>query len=372
MANDSVTTRERWRAEIKKRVGGFLDIKSLRSLFVMVPGVSGDVCLTTPLLRHVKEQNPDCHVTFVTNEVTFGVAKLCPYIDEIALLPSAKVHNFSRNWLVEHFAGRADAVIYPNCVRQDVDLLETYNAVEVIWLIAGIEGGVPEEGVRFWLDVPGPRRSIEEVLRTCTGHGLTYPLVKKRLTTLANGVMMVARRAMFDRTHLPIAIKHVRHELSKWAKPAPAKRLKPMEGSRYVLLGTGAKSLRAPTPELINEMVRMLSEAGFTVLHNVLDPFEAAPDTIPLLCSHEEFLRLRLAGVPFVGWRSGLCDIAAAAPAPMCVLYPAVDNYARPPMELFGFKSMKVQCNCQEFICEGISDLRDPAMLQFLEEIKES
>lgn len=356
-----------WEAEVLRRAGGFLEVSRLESLLIIVPGVSGDVALSTTLIREVKRLNPRCRIHFGTNRETVGVARLCPGVEDILVLPPVKRHLYSRGGLLRQYAGCADRVVYASCVREDVDLLARYSPVEALWLLAGMRH-MPEERMRLWLEPPADGRPVDDILRDSAGEGLTPSRLSRRAAATVRSLLRCGRRMMLDRTHLPAALAAARKALGQWkSRPARSAPGCPANGP-MVILGTGARSLQGPGGHLIEAMVDVLRRAGYTVLHNVLEPSEAATGTVPLTCSHGDFLRLRQEGIPFVGWRSGLCDIAAAADAPMCVMYPAEGAYVRRPIELFGFESMRIEAKCLEFVCDEPSDIRNSGLPDFLSE----
>jgi hypothetical protein len=99
-----------------------------------------------------------------------------------------------------------------------------------------------------------------------------------------------------------------------------------------------------------------------------MDPTQALSGTTPLVCNYQEFCALRHIGLPFVGWRNGLCDIAAAFPAPMVVLYPPkAEVFPQSLLDLFGLATMKVARSVLEIVCANAENLDSTKWLSFLE-----
>src|ERR1051326_4180251 len=57
--------------------------KSLRRLLAIRLDAMGDVLMTTPALRAIKETHPKSHLTFLTSPEGAEIARLVPEIDEI-------------------------------------------------------------------------------------------------------------------------------------------------------------------------------------------------------------------------------------------------------------------------------------------------
>jgi hypothetical protein len=354
-----------WERDVLQRAGGFLEPARLKSLLVIVPGVSGDVALSTTLIRAVRKQSPACRILFATDADMVPVARLCPAVDDILVLPPMKKHGYSRTHLLEQYRGQASAVVYASCIREDIDLLERYTPVEALWIVSGMRQR-PQGKLRLWIKPPVENRTAEDVLNERAGHHLTPEVFTHRAATWARAALRYGKATLLRTGRRAVAGAALRNEWAKWS-PKPSRR-NPLlsETDRLVVLSTGSHFLQPPSQDMVTAMVDLLNGAGWMVLHHVLDPKEAAVGTIPLVCDDADFLRLREAGIPFVGWRSGHCDIAAGSSAPMCVFYPAEGPFVRPPLEILGFESMNIQANCLEVVCRDVADIQASQMIEFL------
>lgn len=352
-----------WDRELQERVGQPLKPERIQSLLVILPGASGDVALSTTVIRYVKQANPQCRVIYATRKANITVAQLCPGVAETIELPNEAIGSLSRRRYLDQFAGFADAVVCPSCVPDDMNLLNHCNLVETLWLLSGVESRVPQKPSQkpqqVWLEAGADVESAVAVIGRSLAQRTELMQAAARQTALA--VKDVARprflRGSGVRKHLRNVPLLLRLGLEA-ASPRHTRRLRGGSLSKsFVILSTQANSLSGPPAGVTRALIRALRRDGRTVLHNVLDPCQAVPGTVPLVCSYAEFLALRQGGMPFVGWRSGLCDIAAAAPAPMCVLYPATYEWAEEPISTFGFNAMNVAANCYEFVCRSVDDV---------------
>lgn len=348
-----------WNQELQERVGQPTKPERIQSLLVIVPGASGDVALSTTVIRYVKQINPQCRVIFATKRANIAVAQLCPGIAEIIELPNEAIGSLSRRRSLSQFAGFAEAVVYPSCVSEDIDLLKHCTLLETLWLLSGVEGGMPREPQQVWLEANAEVESASAVV------GRSLAQHPKLMRAAARHAVQAAKDIARPRTLRGSGVRKrfqdlalmLRHGLEA-ASPRHTRRLQRGSLSKsFVILSTQANSLSGPPLGVTDTLIRALRRDGRTVLHNVLDPYQAARGTVPLICSYAEFLALRQAGMPFVGWRSGLCDIAAASPAPMCVLYPAAYEWSDEPISTFGFNTMNVVAKCYEFVCRSVDDV---------------
>jgi heptosyltransferase-3 len=62
----------------------------IKRILIIRPDKIGDLILTLPMARVIKESLPDAHVSFLVGEYTAPLARLCPDIDEVIL--------YDRNW----------------------------------------------------------------------------------------------------------------------------------------------------------------------------------------------------------------------------------------------------------------------------------
>lgn len=353
-----------WEREVLRRAGGFLEPSRLESLLLIVPGVSGDVALSTTLIRAVRRENPACRILFATDADMVPVARLCPAVDDILVLPPMKKHGFSRTQLLKQYSGQASAVVYASCIKEDMDLLETYNPVEALWIVSGMRQR-PTEKLRLWIKPPVENRSAEEILNEKAGHHFTPEVFTHRVATWMRAALRYGKATLLRTNRRAVAGAALRSEWAKWS-PKPRRNPFLSETDRLVTISTGSNFLMPPPPGVIAALVDVLNRDRWTVLHHVLDPKESAPGTIPLVCDAADFLRLCEAGIPFVGWRSGLCDIVAGTSAPMGVLYPPEGPFVRPPLDVLGFENMQIQANCFELVCRDAADVRDSALIEFL------
>ncbi len=351
----------------------------LKSLMVIVPAASGDVALSTTLIRHVKRINPNCRVTFATRKANISLIRLCPGVDEIVelafvpRLPGGHDWNqWSRRQELADHAGKADDVVCVISFPEDVDLLERHglNILESIWLLAGVTGGMPPEPQRVWLEAPtGGNIAADTVERSLTTRA-QISLAARSVTRLTQGAASLKRFGTLRGS----GIKQYFGDLQSLSNLGEIRRARQRHclattflAEQFVILSTEATSLPPPPDSVVRALVAMLRGAGRTVLHNVRDPLRAAPGTVPLVCGYPEFVALREAGVPFVGWRSGLCDIAAASTVPMCVLNPPKNEIGLDMIEAFGLASMNAAANCLDIVCEDVDDLNQNEILNHIQ-----
>ena len=57
------------------------------SILVSYIGRAGDNILTTPMLRELRRNQPQAHITFVTTSAVYSLMELCPYVDEVLHIP---------------------------------------------------------------------------------------------------------------------------------------------------------------------------------------------------------------------------------------------------------------------------------------------
>lgn len=60
---------------------------STLSILVSYIGRAGDNILTTPMLRELRRNQPQAHITFVTTSAVYSLMELCPYVDEVLCIP---------------------------------------------------------------------------------------------------------------------------------------------------------------------------------------------------------------------------------------------------------------------------------------------
>lgn len=361
-----------WDHEVRERVGEPLHVDRIRSLLLMNTGNSGDAALTTTLFRHVKTANPDCRITFATSRRLHPVARLCPGVDEVVALPDDPSVAWNRRSYCDHFAGHSDAIAFVNIAPDDEDLIKShgFNLLETIWLLAGVPGGMPARPQRIWLATGADPAALRAALRRGQGGRTHMRLVRNGAAKIARAALTALRSRSLRGSGFKAALSNLPRLARIGAglvSPQHRRRLRAnAPGRDFVILSTEAGTLSDVPAGLTEALVRMLREDGRTVLHNVRQAEQAAPGTVPLICAYPEFLSLREAGVPFVGWRSGLCDLAANAPAPMCVLYPAAHERWPDPLGQSGFRPMNVECDCLEFVCRKPEDIDGHALLTHL------
>lgn len=361
-----------WETEVRRRVGEPLRLPSLSSLLIAVPGASGDVGLSTVLVRYVKDMNPSCHVTYATTAANVPIVKMCPGVDAVLEMPADRRLRQSRRSLLREYAGSAEAVIVPVCFPEDADLMLRYNLIETMWILAGARQDQIPPTMRPWLCAPLPSGGWQCVVARHLDWTRT---ARNALKALASSIIDDVRALAWcwvERSlrtpSLAGCCTTLRNIASLRVSCHSGGRLTDSACSRCVILATDANSIPGASPEVAESLCRSLRCAGWTVLHNVVSPLHAIKGAVPLTCSYTEFLQLRLLGVPFIAWRSGLCDLATAASAPMCVVYPAVRVYGRSPREAFGFREMGIGTNVLELECDSNGRLPVDAMLQHISE----
>ncbi len=354
-----------WNRDVYERVGTPLHPEAVRSVFIIVPGSSGDVALATTVVRHIKDRNPDCRISFASKRANLPLLRMCPGIDEVVESPTVTfdVTPARRIWR-ERYSGRAEVVIHPVCLFEDQGLMRRYNFLETIWLLSGVPDGMPDGPHRLWLTPPPNSAELAAgaIRRSLGAEGFSALVAQARAERGKILKRMVEYRNVKNAGwKLPVRLrKHAEFvkQIGDIGDPLNA-------AERFVIVSNEAGAV-PPAPEgLFEEIVRFLRSRGRIVLQNVLDPLKALPGTVPLKSSYEEFVSLRAEGIPFVGWRSGLCDIAAASQAPMCVLYPPrIDDFwigmavnCETCLKSFGFGSMNIAANCVEADCYGVQDL---------------
>ncbi len=57
------------------------------SILVAYIGRAGDNILTTPMLRELRQNQPNAYITFVTTPDAYSLMELCPYVDETLCIP---------------------------------------------------------------------------------------------------------------------------------------------------------------------------------------------------------------------------------------------------------------------------------------------
>ena len=354
-----------WNRLVRERVGEPLRPEQLDSVFIVVPGSSGDVVLATSVVRWVKERNPNCKVSFAVKRANLPLLHMCPGVDEkIEFVPETPMYPRSRRRRLAEYAGRADAVIYPVCDPEDMDLLQRLNFLETLWLLSGVPDGMPPGPHRLWMEPPDAAATAARVLARTLSADFADALAARARRQPAEVARHVLRTRSFSNAGWKNTPRLLRYAASV-RKLAAGSGGPSDPAGRFVIVSSEAYMYPAPPGGLFKKIIGVLRSQGRIVLHNVLDVINAAPGTVPLVCSYPEFLSLRQAGVPFVGWRSGLCDIAAASPAPMCVIHPGtfagcntqIQANMTWPIESFGFGAMNVAANCLELVCDSVEDL---------------
>lgn len=68
---------------------GFRNQSNLSPSHILVSyiGRAGDNILTTPMLRELRRNHPQAHITFVTTSAVYPLMELCPYVDEVLCIP---------------------------------------------------------------------------------------------------------------------------------------------------------------------------------------------------------------------------------------------------------------------------------------------
>ncbi len=349
-----------WDEWVQERVGKPLCPKFTQSVLIIAPGASGDVVLNTTLVRHIKAVNPGCFISFATKRVNIPLVNMCPGIDQIVELPDEPLAVLSRQRHLKMFEGSADAVVYTQCFPEDIDLLtdSDFDLLQSIWLLAGEP---LDSRQKLWIETSADSPNALTVLSRVLGPQTRKGLAEKGAARVRESLSAFIKSRSFKGSRvrtLPSDLLRVWGAAVETSKPIHTRRLRKAAVSRdFVLLGSQSNSLPGPPEGFVDTLVRMLQGDGRTVLHNVLSPCDAAPGTVPLICSYEEFICLRQSGIPFVGWRSGLCDIAAVAPAPMAVFYPPGDDFFASPLKTFGFGSMNIAADCLELVCRSVSDV---------------
>jgi hypothetical protein len=313
----------RWREDVLRITGSFLVPQEIKTLLVIQPASSGDIALATTVIARVKAENPQCRVTIIARKATASLIPLCPDVDAVELI-SPEVYALSRKKVLEHFAGRADRVVHIWCFGEPWEMGMTYNLLETMYLLAGWPTP-PERPASLKMRPTRNDRTIEEILE---------PLLKPA-ALLKNNLNWKVKAFQRLLQHIKNAVKARRIKgslvytasLQFWAaltRFGPIFSGVPAPGTaRYVILSMDCISLVPPPRHLAPLIVAKLKEAGWTVLQNLVGRDEMIPGVIPLYCSYDDFLQLREHGIPMIGWRSGLCDLAAAAEsAPLVVLFP--------------------------------------------------
>ena len=405
-----------WEAEQKRRGCPPLVPAKIEDLSIVVPGNSGDVALCTSVVRFVKRRNPSCKVSFITIRQNAALIQLCPGVDRVVVMPSQDYLSQSRKRLLVEFSAERGTVISTVNWSDDYDLLGTYNLHESIWLLAGLSRAdyLRSAGDRLWLDPPvrseplafrpdafrdakpaflpamvkrylvtrmrtpdvteravgagavdaTPAKATDNV-RSATPPGAKWRL-RRRLLSLGNKILRnVPALARVDLV-APL--------LKMFCMPDRNGQVRTFDRAPYkhVILSDDSQSQGRLHPVVVTLLVAVLRQGGWRVLHNVRDPALAFPGTTPLICSYPEFVALRAAGHPFVGWRSGLCDVAACSRAPMVVLYPAKTQVNRPVIELFGFRRMGFGDFCLDVLCDKLRTMPFRHILQHIEGKQES
>jgi hypothetical protein len=363
-----------WNRFIQDRVQGPLRPvgpllpETLGSVLIIVPGSSGDVILATTVVRYIKDRNPQCRVSFAVKRSNLPLVALCPGVDEAVEWPKeSPINPRSRRLNLARNSGQADVVLYPICDPEDMDLLLRYNFLETIWLLAGIPDGLPPEPQRLWINPPDDPDTADRVLHRCFGRHHAAQLLaevsrqpgKPVRTALRDRKVRNAGWKLIPRSILRL-LRNAAYVGRLGGRPAVSE-----AAEKLVIVSSEANMFPPPTRGLFEAIIRFFRAQGRVVLQNVLDPAHAAPGTIPLICSYREFLCLRSVGIPFVGWRSGLCDIAATTPAPMCTVYPSsfagcgylIQATMEKPTESFGFAAMNIATTSIEIVCDTAADL---------------
>ena len=210
------------------------------------------------------------------------------------------------------------------------------NLLETIWLLAGVAEGIPPQPQRVWLQsIPdaGGRTQHPPQL-PCSGHRRRRPWLRpqRRSAPACERFFRHARYTGVFSGQGPLRRGDGSGESVKsWTPVSQRKPDAERMGEQFVILSTQSATLPSPPAEVVRMMVRLLRASGRTVLHNVRTPLDAATGTLPLLCTYKEFLCPARAGIPFVGWRNGLCDIAAASSPPCASFTHRHSNFAEIP-----------------------------------------
>jgi hypothetical protein len=348
-------------------VGRFLVPEEIESLLIIQPAASGDVALTTTLIARVKALNPQCHITLMTRAATASVAALCLDVDAKEVLP-VELESAGRRQILQHFADRANQVVYCWYLREESDLGTRYNLRETIYLLAGWPTP-PDRPAPIRLKAPAVGRSGEEILRSLLsrpGRWLTCRrwMVRAGREFCFSVVRLAKKRQVKDsglRSSLQKFFRVAKHSCRVLARKSPPK------NSRNVVLALTALSLAPPPSDLAVDLVQRLKKAGWTVLQNLGLPSEALiPGTVPFCCPYDDFLRIRESGVPLVGWRSGLCDLAAAVDfVPMVILYPAPSDSCFFPHST-SLEALGVRGDFLEMVCPSAESLDWPRLIDYL------
>lgn len=102
----------------------------------------GDVLMMTPVMRKIKEINPECYITYACAPMFMDLVKHLPYIDRIVETPQLGYHK-DECWVTEADGSRTMSDYWVNCdgiaERADEKTLSTVHRVDLFAQIAGVE-----------------------------------------------------------------------------------------------------------------------------------------------------------------------------------------------------------------------------------------
>ena len=363
---------EWWNDQVKRRTAGPLDPPALRSLLALFPTGGGDFVLVTTLFRYVKLLNPRCVISVALKPANVPMARCCPLVDHVFPLTPEQLAAHEAHTLAPSLAGQADAVL--DLIRDDARELmhDGLTLLQAFWLLAGAPPP-PRDAGPIQLTVPPASPASPALPALPTGNPLRPWLGAATTVRRVAGAAVVGGRALADvvrqprvrNTGLKVAARRSGNLLRSAAATIGVNSNAP--NFRGIILSTTSASLKLMPPAFARRLVRLLRDDGWTVFANTADLSNVPDGTLPLMCSHAEFLQLRAAGVPFVGWRSGLCDVAAAASGvPMCVFYPPHSFWSARPIESYGFASMGIRATCMDIEVDKFDDRAAAAMIDFL------
>ena len=65
-----------------------IKLAKARRILVVQPDLIGDVLMTTPFLRELRENAPDASITLVTDKIAYNLVELCPHVDRFVSVDS--------------------------------------------------------------------------------------------------------------------------------------------------------------------------------------------------------------------------------------------------------------------------------------------
>jgi lipopolysaccharide heptosyltransferase II len=316
----------------------------------------GDVLMTTPALRALKESRPGRRLTLLTSRAGAAVAPLVPEIDEVIV--------YDAPWM-KATAPRAGS-------RPDFAMIERlhrgrFDAAVVFTVYS--QNPLPAALLCYLADIPrrlahcreNPYQLLTNWLPEPEPHSLTRHEVRRQLDLVA----AVGCRTGDERMRLrvpPEAIEHVREALGWFG-------LAPRDHWAVVHPGASAPARRYP-PELFAEAVRLLVE-----VHGVPVVFTGGRGEVPLVeqvrtlagaFTHSLAGELGLAELAallslapvLVANNTGPVHIAAAVGTPVVDLYALTNPQHTPWMVPSRVLNHDVPCrNCYKSICpEGHQD----------------